>query len=501
MGSILVEFHFFVKQGPKWRVKCKTLPPFQAMEGKDMHWHFVGFPESKQRPCHAAVRALCTAHTMLSDAELSDWSVVIKGGHFRFMLLCILSVWVLTQIRQLKLRDYLHLSSWKCSHGHSVHCSFEWWCPVDPAHHHASSSRKEGCAHQHQICRHLSLWHPSSSRGVGQRYLPHGAWSWDCWWGGGCGWWRDQVQGRRQGGCRMHGWQLQKLPFMQGRWWELLPDRCYHDLQWKGQVPALWRVQRRRWCSNIWWILTEHCGRWELCVQDSWRHGHGWCGTIALRRYYRVLTFHVLWIEARHEVGRGWTWWFGCHGSADWQSHGCWSDCLVPFSIQEGWGTEGTESWQICGGHRWGRCSYREGLLWLHDQYHCCQSWSCSLHGHVDLQWQAHPCGCASLSFGIPCVPAGCSKKDDCRLVDRRHSRDSGHVGLLRQAWNHLPLTNWSQLILRKWMQPMNEQWSQMWSTASSSIPLPFPQLPQLVDTARWWNCETFVQFQWTTSR
>ncbi len=29
-------------------------------------------PESKQRPCHAAVRALCTAHTMLSNAESSD---------------------------------------------------------------------------------------------------------------------------------------------------------------------------------------------------------------------------------------------------------------------------------------------------------------------------------------------------------------------------------------------------------------------------------------------
>ena len=57
--------------------ESNALPPFQ-MEGKDVHWHFVGFPLvnkylklfPEQRPCHAAVRALCTAHTMLSATEV-----------------------------------------------------------------------------------------------------------------------------------------------------------------------------------------------------------------------------------------------------------------------------------------------------------------------------------------------------------------------------------------------------------------------------------------------
>ena len=42
-------------------------------------------------------------------------------------------------------------------------------------------------------------------------------------------------------------------------------------------------------------------------------------------------------------------------------------------------------------------------------------------------------------SFELPCFPIGCSKKDDCRVIDWRHQRDTGDVGLLCQARYHLP--------------------------------------------------------------
>lgn len=105
-----------------------------------------GYSQKKEESWHVSRKGTA----VITRKQRSQYMSILQSCTMKLIFL-------LAQACQFNLPNKLCRPPSNCNHVLQMHCGHERRCPTDPAHHHTPPCGKKGCAHQHQICRHLSF--------------------------------------------------------------------------------------------------------------------------------------------------------------------------------------------------------------------------------------------------------------------------------------------------------------------------------------------------------